>query len=62
MSEKKTNSHDETKTQKQEGSKRRAFIKKAIYTTPVLVAMGQLAKPTSAQADDSRVDGRPWGQ
>jgi hypothetical protein len=32
---------------------RRDFLKKAAYTTPVLIALGQLVKPTDAQADST---------
>ena len=41
-------------------SSRRTFLKKATYSAPVLLALGQLAKPTKAQAD-SGVDGPPSG-
>ena len=30
---------------------RRSFLKKAAYSAPVLMVMGQLAKPTFAKAD-----------
>jgi len=30
---------------------RRSFLKRTAYSAPVLMAMGQLAKPTSASAD-----------
>jgi len=33
--------------------KRREFIKKAIYSTPVLLTMGQLLKPTKVHADST---------
>jgi len=42
---------DQNKKQKQ--IDRRAFLKKAAYSTPVLMTMGQLAKPTLAHADAS---------
>jgi hypothetical protein len=32
---------------------RRSFLKKTAYSAPVLMAMGQLAKPTFLQADGS---------
>ena len=43
---------------------RRKFLKKAAYSAPVLMAMGQLVKPVDAQADgtqssDSSPDGHP---
>ena len=37
---------------------RRKFLKKAAYSAPVLMAMGQLVKPVDAQAD-SKVSGPP---
>ncbi len=40
--------------QKQTKVSRRSFLKKAAYSAPVLMAMGQLAKPTFAQADGVR--------
>ena len=40
--------------------KRRTFMKKALYAAPAITALGQLAKPTSAHADPSTVDPRPW--
>jgi len=43
-------------------SKRRDFLKKAAYSAPVLMALGQLAKPTKAQADSGDPSGPPdWG-
>ena len=44
-----------SKIEKQEEGKvsRRGFLKKAAYSTPVLMAMGQLAKPEKASADSS---------
>jgi hypothetical protein len=30
---------------------RRAFLKKAVYATPTVVALGSLIKPKSAKAD-----------
>ncbi|HIQ28829.1 MAG TPA: hypothetical protein EYH42_10095 [Sulfurovum sp.] len=38
---------------KDQVSSRRTFLKKAVYSAPVLMAMGQLAKPTNVQADGS---------
>lgn len=37
--------------QKQTEISRRSFLKKSAYSAPVLMAMGQLAKPTFTQAD-----------
>jgi len=43
-------------------SKRREFLKKAVYSAPVLLVLGQLAKPTKAQADSGDPSGPPdWG-
>ncbi len=43
-------------------SSRRTFLKKATYSAPVLLALGQLAKPTKAQADSGDPSGPPnWG-
>jgi len=43
-------------------SKRREFLKKAAYSTPVLLVLGQLTKPTKAQADSGFPSGPPdWG-
>ena len=43
-------------------SKRREFLKKAAYSAPVLLVLGQLAKPTKAQADSGDPGGPPnWG-
>lgn len=42
---------------------RRTFLKKTVYIAPVLIVLGQLAKPTNAHADGSSPDGPPsgWG-
>jgi hypothetical protein len=41
---------------------RREFFKKAAYKAPVLLALGQLAKPTKAKADTGDPSGPPnWG-
>jgi len=46
----------------QKESKRRKFLKKAVYSAPVLLALGQLAKPTEAHADSGPPVGPPnWG-
>ena len=37
--------------ERREESERRIFLKKAIYRTPVLIAMGQLIKPEKARAE-----------
>jgi len=43
-------------------NERRTFLKKAVYTAPVLLALGQLAKPTKALADSGDPSGPPdWG-
>lgn len=43
-------------------SSRRAFLKKMAYSTPVLIALGQMARPASANADESGgPDGPPGG-
>ena len=43
-------------------SKRREFLKKSAYSAPVLLVLGQLAKPTKAQADSGDPSGPPnWG-
>ncbi len=48
-----------TETPKQ---KRRKFLKKAAYSAPMLIALGQLVKPTKAQADSGSPSGPPsWG-
>jgi len=45
-----------------EENKRRKFLKKAAYSAPVLLALGQLTKPTKAQADSGDPVGPPnWG-
>jgi len=46
---------------KKESSTRRDFLKKAAYTAPVLLVLGQLAKPTKAQADSGGPSGPPGG-
>lgn len=43
-------------------SSRRKFLKKAIYTAPTLIVLGQLVKPTSVHADRTGgPDGPPGG-
>ena len=43
-------------------NKRRTFLKKAAYSAPVLLVLGQLAEPTKAQADSGPPAGPPnWG-
>jgi len=37
---------------------RRKFLKKAVYSAPVLIALGQMVKPTDVHADSS-VSGNP---
>lgn len=46
------------KEKDQEKSSRRHFLKKSVYSAPVLMALGQLVKPTGVQADSS-VSGTP---
>ena len=42
--------------------KRRDFLKKAAYSAPVLLTLGQLVKPTKAEADSGNPAGPPnWG-
>jgi hypothetical protein len=38
---------------------RRAFLKKAAWSVPGLIVMGQLVKPINVQADHSGVSGHP---
>jgi len=58
---KKNNTMKKDKNIEQE-SARRKFLKKAAYTAPVLLALGQLAAPTKAQADSGPPVGPPgWG-
>jgi len=42
-------------------SDRRNFLKKAAYSAPVLLALGQLAHPTKAEADSGGPVGPPGG-
>lgn len=49
----------ESKKEKVEGSERRTFIKKAFYSTPVLVGLGQMVKPSSAHADSTTIPPHP---
>ena len=39
--------------EKQTEISRRSFLKRSAYSAPVLMAMGQLAKPTSIHADST---------
>jgi len=49
-------------SENKETNKRRKFLKKAVYSAPVLLALGQLAKPTKARADSGDPSGPPnWG-
>jgi hypothetical protein len=41
------------KEKRPDKSCRRAFLKKAVYSAPALVVLGQLAKPSRAYADGS---------
>lgn len=48
--------------QKQTEISRRSFLKKSAYSAPVLMAMGQLAKPTLTHADGTGgPEGPPGG-
>lgn len=38
-------------SKREEKNTRRAFLKKAAYSAPVLMVLGQLAKPTTIHAD-----------
>lgn len=40
---------------------RRRFLKKSVYSAPVLMALGQLAKPTDVQAAYSVPEPPVWG-
>ena len=55
----KKNKDIQDQNRKQKQTDRRAFLKKAAYSAPVLIAMGQLAKPTLAHACDA--SGGPGG-
>ena len=46
----KKNKDMQDQNRKQKQTDRRAFLKKAAYSAPVLMAMGQLTKPTLAHA------------
>ena len=40
---------------------RRTFLKKAAYTAPIVLTLGQLVKPTKVHADSGPPDGPPGG-
>ena len=41
---------------------RRTFLKKAAYTAPIVLSLGQLVKPTKVHADSGPPSGPPgWG-
>jgi len=41
---------------------RRKFLKKAAYSAPVILVLGQLVKPTKVRADSGDPSGPPdWG-
>jgi hypothetical protein len=41
---------------------RRKFLKKAVYSAPVILVLGQLVKPTKVRADSGAPSGPPdWG-
>ena len=56
----------EVKKQEKKKVSRRGFLKKAAYSAPVLMVMGQLAKPENAYADGAQSsqsepsDPPPW--
>ena len=53
---------DDTKEKSSAKKERRDFLKKATYSAPVLVALGQFAKPTKVHADSGEPSGPPgWG-
>ena len=45
----------------QEQSSRRRFLKKSVYSAPVLMALGHLVKPTDVQAGYSVTEPPVWG-
>ena len=51
MNEKKNLSNHHEVKKEQEMRSRRHFLKKAAYAAPSIVALGYLARPTSAMAD-----------
>lgn len=53
---------DDFKQESKESHDRRHFLKKAAYSAPVLLVLGQLAQPTKAEADSGPPTGPPtWG-
>jgi len=62
---KKVESNKEPIVEKEEEhgvSNRRGFLKKAVYSAPVVLVLGQLVKPTKARADSGDPSGPPdWG-
>jgi len=46
---------------KKEENKRRIFLKKLAYRAPVLIVLGQLAKPTQLKAGASQPPPPPGG-
>lgn len=40
---------------------RRSFFKKAVYAAPALIVLGQLVKPSEAQAESKISPPPPWG-
>ena len=55
MRDQKNDKHEKSEVSE---NKRRAFLKKAVYSTPGLIALGQLVKPVHVHADYN-VDGHP---
>ncbi|HFD13683.1 MAG TPA: hypothetical protein ENJ34_00100 [Epsilonproteobacteria bacterium] len=52
--------HTDKSLEKKENS-RRTFLKKAAYTAPIVLTLGQLVKPTKVHADSGPPDGPPGG-
>lgn len=48
--------HEKDEMQKE----RRSFLKKAVYSAPGLIVLGQLVRPTKAKAESDIPD--PWGR
>lgn len=59
---KKIDEQNEVENNNEKETNRRKFLKKAAYSAPVLVALGQLVKPTKVRADSGDPSGPPtWG-
>ena len=46
-----TGQRSEVQKNKEKSINRRSFLKRAAYSAPVLITMGQLVKPANAEAD-----------